>query len=92
MSRFFFPQGDVGDGDTAGSDRGRHHGLYIMGRLCGQPYKNQCRDELLSDMALTLPCHHPLQCEPRLPVEGGGSGVQTVSSTAFTASTFCSGY
>ena len=88
----FFSQGDVGDRDTAGSDRGRHHGLYTMGRLCGQPYKNQHRDELLSDMAPTLPCPHPLQCEPHLPVEGGVSGVQTVSSTVFTVSTFCSGY
>jgi hypothetical protein len=82
----------MGDRDTAGSDRGRHHALCTMGRLCAEPYKNQCRDLLLSDMALTLPCPHPLQCEPHLPVEGGGSGVQTVSSTAFSVSTFCSRY
>ena len=77
---------------TAGSDRGRRHSLYTMDTLCGQPYNNQCRDELLSDMALTLPCPHPLQCKPNLPVESEGSGVQTVSSTAFTVSTLCSRY
>ena len=82
----------MGDRGTAGSDRGRRHGLCTLGKLCGQPHKNQYRDELLSDMALTLPCPHPLQCEPHLPVEGGGSGVQNVSSTVFTVSTFCGGY
>jgi hypothetical protein len=43
-------------------------------------------------MAFALSCPHPLQREPHLPFEGGGSGVQTVSSTAFIVSTCCSGY
>jgi hypothetical protein len=82
----------MGDRDTSGSDWGRHHGFYTMGTLQEQPYKNQCRHELLSDMAFALPCPHPLQCELHLPIEGGGFGVQTVSSTAFIVSTCCSGY
>jgi hypothetical protein len=43
-------------------------------------------------MELALPCCNPLQCEPHLQVEGGGSCVQTVSSTVIIVSTCCSEY